>query len=267
MFSIGNFSKICQTSVKTLHYYDRIGLLKPAKVDKFTGYRYYSQSQLERMLLIMRLKRYGFTLEEIACFLDCTEPTIRMKMMRQQKEKLTQQTQDIRLVIKEIDTHLQNFERTGNIMDYQNKYKIEIVETPVRAVLTCRQDMGVGQFGQYFSTIFERIAKNKLTPNGICGAIYNDREFDPDHSDIELFVGITEKDQADKLLPKRLCTKTVHQGAYHNLHEAYAALIEWINASAYECCDAPYDIYTKGSFDMLPSEQWETEVYFPVQKK
>ena len=70
MLSVGEFSKICLVSVKTLHHYDRIGLLKPAQVDAVTGYRYYEVAQIERMLLIARLKRYGMTLVEIARFLD-----------------------------------------------------------------------------------------------------------------------------------------------------------------------------------------------------
>ena len=43
MLSIGEFSKICKVTVKTLRYYDRIGLLKPVHVDDMTGYRYYSR--------------------------------------------------------------------------------------------------------------------------------------------------------------------------------------------------------------------------------
>jgi len=45
MFKIGDFSRISQVSVKTLRYYDEIGLLRPAQVDRFTGYRYYSVDQ------------------------------------------------------------------------------------------------------------------------------------------------------------------------------------------------------------------------------
>ena len=46
MFRIGDFSKFNQVTVKTLHYYDEIGLFKPASVDEITGYRYYSTKQL-----------------------------------------------------------------------------------------------------------------------------------------------------------------------------------------------------------------------------
>ena len=55
MLTVGEFSKICQVSVKTLHHYDKIGLLRPQKVDPLNGYRYYGKEQVEQMLLIMGL--------------------------------------------------------------------------------------------------------------------------------------------------------------------------------------------------------------------
>ena len=76
MLSIGEFSRICQVSVKTLHHYDRIGLLKPIRVDAFTGYRSYSRAQMEQMLYIQRLKRYGFSLGEIQEILSCSDERI-----------------------------------------------------------------------------------------------------------------------------------------------------------------------------------------------
>ena len=78
MFTVGEFSKICQVTIKTLHYYDRIGLLQPSKVDKFTGYRYYDNTQLDKMLLIQRLKRYGFSLEEKAQLIECQDAELLM---------------------------------------------------------------------------------------------------------------------------------------------------------------------------------------------
>lgn len=66
-------SKICGVSVKTLRHYDKIGLLKPERTDAFTGYRYYEESQIGSMLLIGRLKRYGFSLTEIQSLLALTD--------------------------------------------------------------------------------------------------------------------------------------------------------------------------------------------------
>ena len=64
MLQIGEFSKVCQVSVKTLHHYDRIGLLVPAQVDHGTGYRYYRTEQIDTMNYIKRLKHYGISSKE-----------------------------------------------------------------------------------------------------------------------------------------------------------------------------------------------------------
>ena len=65
MLTIGEFSNICRVSTKTLRYYAEIGLILPDEINPKNGYRYYSIDQLERMLLINRLKDYCFSLEEI----------------------------------------------------------------------------------------------------------------------------------------------------------------------------------------------------------
>ena len=55
MLSIGEFSKICGVSQKTLRYYDEIGLIKPHEINPKSNYRYYSIDQLEKMLFIIKL--------------------------------------------------------------------------------------------------------------------------------------------------------------------------------------------------------------------
>ncbi|MFE0558831.1 MerR family DNA-binding transcriptional regulator [Paenibacillus sp. NPDC058910] len=46
MMKISAFAKVSGISIKTLRYYDELGLLKPAHVDEQSGYRYYSEEQL-----------------------------------------------------------------------------------------------------------------------------------------------------------------------------------------------------------------------------
>ena len=62
---IGDFSNIVGVSVKTIRFYEEKGLIKPAYIDKYTGYRYYDEKNIEQILMILQYKNMGFTLEEI----------------------------------------------------------------------------------------------------------------------------------------------------------------------------------------------------------
>jgi DNA-binding transcriptional MerR regulator len=91
MFKIGEFSRLRHVTVKTLRYYDRIGLLQPAKVDRFTNHRYYSANQLPRRNRILALKGLGLSLEQIALLLQQDLPpeqirgTLRLKQVEIQE--------------------------------------------------------------------------------------------------------------------------------------------------------------------------------------
>lgn len=84
MYRIGEFSTLTGASVKTLRYYDEIGLLKPSFIDKFTNYRYYDEKEIQEFKRIEYLKKLGFTLEEIKINL----PNITIECLEQKKKEL-----------------------------------------------------------------------------------------------------------------------------------------------------------------------------------
>lgn len=267
MLRIGEFSTICQVSVKTLHHYDKIGLLAPAEVDHATGYRYYQPEQIDTMNYIQRLKRYGFSLEEIQSLLAVSDNKELSAALRQQKNKLKQDQQELAIILNELQTHISIFERTGDIMTYQKSYSIEIKDSPSMNVLANRAMMGVDEFGKYYGTLFERVPKEHVTPTGLNGARYYDKEFNHESSDVEVFIGIKEKGKADTVMEPCKCAMTVHHGGYSTLSEAYGAIVSWIIENGYEFAGAPFDLYIKTQFDTPSPEDWETEVYFPIRKK
>ena len=84
---IKEFSLLTKVSVRTLHYYDEIGLLKPDEVDRENGYRYYGEKAFEKMLEILFLRELGFPLKSIKEILS--SPTYNKKeAFRKQKELL-----------------------------------------------------------------------------------------------------------------------------------------------------------------------------------
>ena len=68
--TIKEFAKLCECNPQTIRYYDNIDLLKPVKVDPWTGYRHYDESQAETYVKIKNLQKAGFAIEEIRQFLD-----------------------------------------------------------------------------------------------------------------------------------------------------------------------------------------------------
>lgn len=268
MLGIGQFSKTCQVSVKALRHYDRIGLVRPSFVDEWTGYRYYDESQISVMLLITRLKRYGFALSEIKLFLETTDQTRAIERLKAQKARLAANIAAAERTICELDAHLTDYERTGNIMSYQNVYQIAVETAPDRQILSIRdKQLSVEDFGKYYGRLYEKVAKEHIRTNGEVLAIYHDDTFDPACSDIELALGVVEPADATRVLSGGTVAVTLHKGAYSSLSDAYGALARWIAENGYRISDAPYELYLKTHFDKLPPEQWETKILFPIEKQ
>lgn len=267
MLSIGQFSKTCLASIKTLRHYDKIGLIHPSYTDPFTGYRYYDAAQIPQMLLIGQLKRYGFSLAEIKKMLSLQNRGALTHMLEQQKQRLETQMLDISQIAGELALHLRDYERTGNLMSYQDQYQIHVEQTQDQPVLSTRQNMSLEEFGKYYGTLYERVEKEHIPVTPMTMAIYHDESFDSQWSDIELALGVADPAQATRVIKGCECAATIHKGAYSGLSNAYGALVQWIGENGYEIAGSPYDIYLKTQFDGLPPQEWETKVVFPIQKK
>ena len=113
MRTVKEVSNLTGVSVRTLHHYDEIGLLKPAKVTE-AGYRLYDEAALRRLHAILLLKELQFPLKEIRKILDSPgfDP---MEALQQQIELLELQKQHLEVLI----AHAREIQKTGVIpMDY-----------------------------------------------------------------------------------------------------------------------------------------------------
>ena len=72
MYTVNEVSKRTGVSVRTLHHYDRIGLLKPAQLTA-AGYRLYDDTALRRLHSILMFREIGFSLKEIQSILDAPD--------------------------------------------------------------------------------------------------------------------------------------------------------------------------------------------------
>lgn len=119
MIRIGDFSRLSQTPVSTLRYYDEIGLLKPVEVDHFTGYRYYTFDQLASLQRIQALKDLGFSLEQIARLLADDLPARQVhEMLRSKRTEMHEQVHDHHEQIERLDAWLKQIEKENNMTTY-----------------------------------------------------------------------------------------------------------------------------------------------------
>jgi DNA-binding transcriptional MerR regulator len=124
-------------------------------VDRFTGYRYYSASQLPRLHRILALKGLGFSLEQIGAVLDegLTPEQIR-GMLRLRHAQISQQLTDMRSQLVEVEVRLQQIEREEQLSTYDVilKQVQSLLVASVRAILPNHAAVGA-LFGEVYEAL------------------------------------------------------------------------------------------------------------------
>lgn len=118
MMTIKEFASLCGCNTQTLRYYDKIDLLKPVKVDQWSGYRYYAKSQAIDFVKIRNLQAADFTIDEIKALLAMPDQQVYQAF----DKKIAEQAQKLER-IKEIQqsylSEKNNMERlVQNLADY-----------------------------------------------------------------------------------------------------------------------------------------------------
>jgi DNA-binding transcriptional MerR regulator len=192
LLSIGEFSKICEVSTKTLRYYDEIGLINPDEINPENGYRYYSIRQLKKMLFINHLKSYHFSLEEIKAILELNEDQSEEKLMfalNGKRREIQEKLNAFEYTLKQMSNDILNLEKGIPIMSYLDNIEVQLVETKPLNILYTRQMMSsddyAAGYGKYFSRLYEKIATEKLTLLGTPMTIYHSPEYNPAGYDTE----------------------------------------------------------------------------------
>jgi len=271
LLSIGEFSKICEVSTKTLRYYDEIGLITPDEINPENGYRYYSIKQLKKMLLINRLKSYHFSLEEIKTILELEEDQSEEKLclaLNRKRREIQEKLNAFEYTLKQISNDILNLQKGVPIMSYLDNIEVQLVETQPMNILYMRQMIDYAEgYEKYFSRLYEKIATEKLTLLGAPMTIYHSPEYNPAGNDTEFAFPIEEIVKGTRDLPGGLCAKSVLKGSYSELTSVYANLREWIENEGYELVRSPYEVYVTNHNQVTVPEDIITEVYFPVKKK
>ena len=139
---IGDFSQMMQVTVKTLRHYEQKGLLKPDEVDEWTGYRYYTVEQMQRLNNIRKLQQLGFSLDEIGLLYedDSHDPTV-----SQLSRKIRETEQQLRMLMDRREKLL-NWRRSIKEIKTMEKFSIqslpEIIVASHREVIPSYEAIG-----------------------------------------------------------------------------------------------------------------------------
>ncbi len=125
---IKEFAEITGVSVRTLHYYDEKGLLKPAFIDKQSGYRFYDEKSLLRMQEILFYRELDFSLRSIGEILASPNYD-KNKALKEQKHLLTLKKERLERLISAIDGAVkgENVVKAFDNSEFE-KYKAEAKE-------------------------------------------------------------------------------------------------------------------------------------------
>jgi effector-binding domain-containing protein len=271
MFKIGDFSTLSRISVKTLRYYDEIGLLKPVKVDQFTSYRYYSADQLPRLNYIVSLKNMGLSLEEVSTLIsDDLTPSQMRDIFILKKEELRQRVKEEQRWLEQVEKLLKQIEKEGAMPDYQ----ITIKRVEPQLIVSIRDVLPTyGNVGQLYGEIFKYLGKKLVfKPAGPVMLICHDGEYKESDVDAEAAVPISKNiSGSDRVkvyelpgLEQAACT--IYKGPYEGISEAYNALMAWIESNGYQITGPDRELYFTDPNEVTNPAENVTEIQFPVKK-
>ncbi len=240
MFRIGDFSQLGQVSIRTLRLYDERDLLKPAQIDKFTGYRYYTIEQLPRLNRILALKDLGLSLEQIGDLLKRDLPAEQLCGLLMLKQAQ----------MKRVAARLNQIEREGK----PPQYEVVIKSVEAQTIASCRRVVpDLGEMQPYrcemYETLYRWLADHAIAPAEPELAIYYNTEYVEHDIDMELGTPVDHQTLKAATPPEAITIRelpavetmasVIHKGDMWDIGQAMVALYGWIGSHGY-ASNGPY---------------------------
>ena len=266
---IGVFSKMMQLTVKTLRHYEQKGLLLPYEVDKWTGYRYYSIEQMQRLNTIRHLQRLGFTLNEIKelCEEDGQSPSI-----EQLKEKIEETEHQIKMLTERCN-QLHQLVNTQKRIKTMEKFSIESLPE----IIVASHRTTISGYPALGTLCVETIGPEmqrlgcKCSYPGYCFTIDHNKEYNASNIDIEYCEQVEEMTTESEIIkfkrleavPKALCMK--HIGPYERFHESFTEAFAYMEEHGYKIAGQIRTSYIDGAWNREDPEQWLSLIQIPIK--
>lgn len=274
MFTIGDFAKHGRVSVRMLHHYDAIGLLRPARVDPVSGYRFYEAGQLSRLNRVIALKDLGFSLEQVGSILDEQVSAEQLRgMLRLRRAELEEAMAAAATRLTRVEARLRTIESEGR-MTADDVVVKRIPAVRVAELTGTAAGFGPEHIGPVISPLYDELCR-RLEAAGVAvtgpGVAYYEDAPGGDGA-ITVHAGMTvsaepagpgaSRDFTIVDLPAIESAATiVHHGSMDNIVRAAQALGRWIDSTGARSTGYARELYLECPED---PDKWVTELQQPI---
>ena len=265
LLPIGRFSRLCRLTVKALRYYDDLGLLKPAVVDPYSGYRYYGLAQTREAGAIRLLRSLDMPLEDVRAVVEASGPEQAKAYLDRHEKRLEERIQGYQMSLAALRELIGTKEGS---MEYEVRLK-EVAAQPIAAVrMQCAPNEIGKVYGEALGRVFAHIGKAGVAPVGPPLAVYH--RYDEEGVDMSVAVPVAGPvSEGDGVtfseLPAGLMGMTVHVGSYQTIGKAWEALTAWMQQHGHEQGDPCYESYLTDPSEEKDPAKYLTEVYCAVK--
>ena len=276
MLKVGEFSRLSQVTVATLHHYDAIGLLKPAHTDPFTNYRYYAVEQLTDIHRIMVLKELGLGLDQISQFIATDLSTDQLRgMLRLREAEQQQRVAESMARLARIRFHLRQLELGTD------QFQLDVRLKPIKPfqALTSRHQFGShSEIPPVALDVLATLRTHDVTVAApINYFIYGD-DYRPQDIDVEFVIPI-DNDYPGGDLPLTTggalrvravagideAATYLFTGSPDNVTHELVDLQRWVVANGYRLGGVIRLVHLRGPVERLPMNDWVIEAQHPLQ--
>ena len=267
MLTIGDFSRMTHLSVKALRHYHDMGVLEPAAVDPFTGYRSYDTSQVGSAQVIRRLRDLGMPLDSIAAVLAAPDLEARNSEIAAHLTRMERQLEQTQASVAALRALL-----TGPVV----RPAIELRTIAAVTALAVREVVDAAELNDWGSEAFDALAAALsaigLAAAGPFGGLFHSDFFELERSEVTAFVPVAagaaglEPTGSVRLLviPAVEAAVAVHEGAFSEIDRTYAAVGEVVAERAIGVDGPIREYYLVSSADTDDVAKHRTEVCWPV---
>ena len=268
LFTIGEMHKLFAVPVRTLRFYDEIGLLRPEGVDPRTGYRYYSAGQFERLNTIKYLRALGVSLERIRGFFENRDTDVVERLLQEQLADTRRRLDELQRIERRIGRRLDDLRRARTA-----ETGVVLQKTlPARAIAFLRQEIPRGgDLETPLAELQSHIRQDAAVFLGKVGVsiarerLYA-RQFDR-YTGIFLFVEPEEQYGGPVLhLPAGEWLTVCYRGTHAHSAPSYELLLDEAARRGFELAEDSVEVTHIDAGFTSDETQYLTELQVPVKK-